>query len=92
MTTLMRSLGLGTLVLYGVGDLWGAGIYAMVGKVVGMAASSAWISFLIFCQRRHHELFRRPNENILPAGEMKQRFLMRELNTQWSGHCIPKNN
>ncbi len=44
---LARRLGLGALVLIGVGDILGAGIYALVGKVVGIAGPGAWISFLI---------------------------------------------
>jgi amino acid transporter len=44
---LARSLGLGTLIFYGIGDILGAGIYALVGKVAGAAGSGAWISFIL---------------------------------------------
>lgn len=44
---LARRLGFGTLLLIGIGDILGAGIYALVGKVAGMAGSAAWLSFLI---------------------------------------------
>lgn len=44
---LARHLGLGVLILYGVGDILGAGIYALVGKVAGSAGSAAWMSFLV---------------------------------------------
>ncbi len=44
---LARNLGLGTLIFYGVGDILGAGIYALVGKVAGAAGDGAWISFAI---------------------------------------------
>jgi amino acid transporter len=44
---LARRLGLWTLVLYGIGDVLGAGIYALVGKVAAAAGRGAWISFLI---------------------------------------------
>lgn len=49
MTTpaLARRLGLGALVLYGIGDILGAGIYALVGKVAGEAGSSSWVSFIV---------------------------------------------
>lgn len=40
-------LGLAALVLYGVGDILGAGIYALAGKVVGVAGTGAWASFLM---------------------------------------------
>jgi len=45
--TLERRLGLGILTLYGIGDILGAGIYAMVGKVAEIAGQGAWISFLV---------------------------------------------
>jgi amino acid transporter len=44
---LARRLGLTVLILYGVGDILGAGIYALVGKVAGIAGSAAWISFIL---------------------------------------------
>ena len=44
---LSRRLGLATLAVYGVGDILGAGIYALVGKVIGIAGPAAWVSFVI---------------------------------------------
>lgn len=44
---LARRLGVGALALYGIGDILGAGIYALVGKVVDLAGQGAWISFLV---------------------------------------------
>lgn len=44
---LMRALGLGALIIYGVGDILGAGIYAIVGKIAGHAGSLTWLSFSI---------------------------------------------
>lgn len=44
---LTRSLGLGALIFYGIGDILGAGIYALVGKVAGAAGDGAWISFIL---------------------------------------------
>ncbi|MGB8330491.1 MAG: amino acid permease [Polyangiales bacterium] len=44
---LRRSLGFWALVLYGVGDILGAGIYALVGKVAGVAGSASWAAFAI---------------------------------------------
>ncbi|KTD09015.1 amino acid transporter [Legionella gratiana] len=46
-TGLIRVLGLGALIIYGVGDILGAGIYAIVGKIAGHAGSLAWLSFAI---------------------------------------------
>jgi APA family basic amino acid/polyamine antiporter len=44
---LRRSLGFWALVFYGVGDILGAGIYALVGKVAGVAGSASWAAFAI---------------------------------------------
>ncbi len=44
---LIRALGLGALIVYGVGDILGAGIYAIVGKIAGHAGSLTWVSFAI---------------------------------------------
>lgn len=46
-TGLRRSLGLGMLTLYGIGIIVGAGIYVLIGEVVGAAGYSAPLSFLI---------------------------------------------
>lgn len=46
-TRLRRGLGFWTLVVYGVGDILGAGIYALVGKVAGVAGNSSWIAFSV---------------------------------------------
>lgn len=45
--TLARRLGLAALIFYGVGDILGAGIYALVGKVAQESGTSAWISFVV---------------------------------------------
>lgn len=44
---LRRTLGLSALIVYGVGDILGAGIYALVGKVAGMAGEFSWLSFTL---------------------------------------------
>ncbi|HEX4922808.1 MAG TPA: amino acid permease [Bdellovibrionales bacterium] len=36
-----------TLLIYGVGDILGAGIYALIGKIAGEAGGYLWLSFLI---------------------------------------------
>ncbi len=45
--SLKRSLGTFALIAYGVGDILGAGIYALIGKVAGMVGEAAWISFVV---------------------------------------------
>lgn len=45
--TLRRSLGLWALVFYGVGDILGAGIYALVGEVAGVAGAASWSAFTV---------------------------------------------
>lgn len=44
---LNRSLGLPLLTLYGLGNILGAGIYVLIGKVAGFAGSSTTLAFLI---------------------------------------------
>jgi APA family basic amino acid/polyamine antiporter len=44
--TLARALGLGGLVAYGIGDMLGSGIYALVGKVAGTMGNAIWLAFL----------------------------------------------
>jgi basic amino acid/polyamine antiporter, APA family len=46
-TSLKRVFGLPTLVIYGVGDILGAGIYAVVGKIAGLSGALVWASFLV---------------------------------------------
>ncbi len=43
---LKRSLGPFALILYGVGDILGAGIYALIGQVAGLAGNASWLAFL----------------------------------------------
>ena len=38
--SLARHLGFWALVIYGIGDILGAGIYALVGKVVAVAGEA----------------------------------------------------
>lgn len=42
-----RTLGLPLVTLYGLGNILGAGIYVLVGKVAGFAGSSTVLAFLI---------------------------------------------
>jgi len=44
---LRRTVGLGALTVYATGDILGAGIYALVGKVAGAAGGGAWLSFVV---------------------------------------------
>lgn len=44
---LRRSLGLFAIIAYGVGDILGAGIYVLVGKIAGIAGPASWFAFLI---------------------------------------------
>lgn len=44
---LKRSLGLPLLTLYGLGNILGAGIYVLVGKVAGFSGSSTVLAFLL---------------------------------------------
>jgi amino acid transporter len=43
--TLVRTMGLWALVLYGVGDMLGSGIYALIGKAAGVMGNAVWLAF-----------------------------------------------
>lgn len=43
---LRRSLGFLALIAYGTGDILGAGIYALIGKVAGLVGNACWLPFL----------------------------------------------
>jgi APA family basic amino acid/polyamine antiporter len=47
MTTLKKSLTLKQTVIYGVGVILGAGIYALIGEAAGIAGNSLWLSFIL---------------------------------------------
>jgi basic amino acid/polyamine antiporter, APA family len=42
---LARTMGPWALILYGVGDMLGAGIYGLVGKAAGMMGNAVWLAF-----------------------------------------------
>lgn len=44
--TLAKTMGLGALVIYGVGDMLGSGIYALIGVVAGTMGNAVWLAFL----------------------------------------------
>ncbi len=44
---LRPTLGFWTLTAFGVGDILGAGIYALIGAVAAVAGRGAWLSFLL---------------------------------------------
>ncbi len=43
---LLRTVGLSALIIYGVGDMVGAGIYATIGKAAGLMGNTVWIAFV----------------------------------------------
>jgi amino acid transporter len=44
---LRRTLGLGSLIFYGVGLILGAGIYSILGVAAGVAGEALWLAFLV---------------------------------------------
>jgi amino acid transporter len=44
---LLRTMGLFSLVVYGVGDMVGSGIYGTVGKAAGMLGNAVWLAFAV---------------------------------------------
>lgn len=45
--TLARTMGLFALVVYGIGDMLGSGIYALIGKAAGMMGNAVWLAFVV---------------------------------------------
>ncbi|WNG45513.1 amino acid permease [Archangium minus] len=45
--TLARTLGLGALTVYGVGDMLGAGIYGLMGRAAGLMGNAVWLAFVM---------------------------------------------
>ncbi|MCA9637139.1 MAG: amino acid permease, partial [Myxococcales bacterium] len=45
-TNLERSLGLGSLTASGVGVMIGAGIYVLIGEIIGLVGGGAWLAFV----------------------------------------------
>lgn len=45
--TLARTMGLGALIIYGVGDMLGSGVYALIGKAAGTMGNAIWVAFLV---------------------------------------------
>src|SRR6218665_2728809 len=43
---LNRHIGLVALVIYGVGDILGAGIYGLIGKAAGEMGNAVWLAFV----------------------------------------------
>src|SRR5687768_4155805 len=44
---LIRTMGLFALVVYGVGDMVGAGIYATIGQAAGRLGNAVWLAFVV---------------------------------------------
>lgn len=44
---LKRALGLFAITIFGVGDILGAGVYGLIGRIAGVAGTAAWISCLL---------------------------------------------
>ncbi len=45
--SLARNIGLFSLIVYGVGDMVGAGIYGTIGKAAGELGNAVWMSFMV---------------------------------------------
>ena len=42
---LARTMGMGALIIYGVGDMLGAGVYGLMGKYAGKMGNAIWLAF-----------------------------------------------
>ncbi|MCC6547621.1 amino acid permease [Candidatus Sumerlaeota bacterium] len=45
--SLARALGLVSLVIFGVGDILGSGVYALTGQIASKVGEAAWMSYLL---------------------------------------------
>lgn len=45
--SLQRALGLVALTLFGVGDILGAGVYGLAGRIAGMVGCAAWTAYVV---------------------------------------------
>lgn len=45
--SLLPTMGFWTLTIYGVGDMLGAGIYALIGRAAGIMGNAVWLGFLV---------------------------------------------
>jgi amino acid transporter len=43
---LARTMGLGALIIYGVGDMLGAGVYSVIGRWAGTMGNALWMAFV----------------------------------------------
>lgn len=46
-STLARNMGLFSLIVYGVGDMVGSGIYGTIGRAAGEMGNAVWLSFVV---------------------------------------------
>ncbi len=44
---LRRALGLAAITIFGVGDILGAGVYGLMGRIAGLTGTAAWISCVL---------------------------------------------
>lgn len=44
---LARTMGLASLVIYGVGDMLGSGVYGLIGKAADQMGNAVWLSFAV---------------------------------------------
>ncbi len=44
---LARTMGLGALIIYGVGDMLGAGVYGLVGRATERMGNAVWLAFAV---------------------------------------------
>ena len=86
---LNRRLGLTALVFFGVGDILGAGVYALVGEVAGLAGSLSWLAFLValvvasFTGLTYAELGGR-----FPRSGGESHFCHQAFRSQWGARVI----
>ncbi len=87
--SLKRSLGLAALTIYGVGDILGAGVYALIGKVAGILGNACWIAFgAAFCVAALTGLSYAELSSRYPRSAGAAYFSLRAFRVPWISYCV----
>ncbi|MCX6798689.1 MAG: APC family permease [Candidatus Diapherotrites archaeon] len=86
---LTRSISLTEAVIYGLGIIIGAGVYALIGEAAGIAGNSMWISFVIaavvasFTALSYCEL-----SSLLPKNAAEYHYVKHAFNSETLGFLV----
>jgi len=84
-----RSISLTEAIVYGLGIIFGAGIYALIGEAVGIAGNSVWLSFVLaafvasFTALSYCEL-----SSMFPRSAAEYMYVKNAFNSSMNGFLI----